>query len=357
MMGSAQTLAIWGSPGAGKTVTAVKLALELATFKKNTIILMCDFAAPAPQTLQPKISTDGKSLGALLTLPSISQAAILAHSIPFSSSPYISLLGYQRGDNAFTYAQYSKERAIDLLTILGHLADYVLIDISSSFSFDTLSAAALENSDAVLRLCACDLKSMSYMSANLPLLADGRFNSGGHIKVLSAEKPGQDSGEYTNAYGGLTYTLPFVPELEEQYYTARLMEKLCSKAASRYNKVIRAITRDVLLDGSIEEPAGDRLHGDRVQGDMESTDEKKSFFKIKPRRDKKPLKEKKSQNNNTFFSRLGNFKKPEQKRISDNDQQCPKQGKARRLFAPKRPEIEDNGGISTLLRKGGKKTL
>ncbi len=55
-------LAVWGGSGAGKTTTAVKLAMELASHKKNVVILMCNFTTPAPQTLLPNISTDGKSL-------------------------------------------------------------------------------------------------------------------------------------------------------------------------------------------------------------------------------------------------------------------------------------------------------
>ena len=39
-------LAVWGSPGCGKTVTAVKIAQHLASQKKNTVLLLCDMTAP-----------------------------------------------------------------------------------------------------------------------------------------------------------------------------------------------------------------------------------------------------------------------------------------------------------------------
>ena len=35
-------LAVWGSPGSGKTITAVKLAKALAEKKKNVALIMCD---------------------------------------------------------------------------------------------------------------------------------------------------------------------------------------------------------------------------------------------------------------------------------------------------------------------------
>ena len=41
-----QMLAVWGSPGAGKTVTAVKLALELSKRKKNVVLVFTDVTAP-----------------------------------------------------------------------------------------------------------------------------------------------------------------------------------------------------------------------------------------------------------------------------------------------------------------------
>ena len=39
-------LAVWGSPGSGKTVTAVKIAKMLSAKKKNVILLLCDMTAP-----------------------------------------------------------------------------------------------------------------------------------------------------------------------------------------------------------------------------------------------------------------------------------------------------------------------
>jgi len=43
---SGGVLAVWGSPGSGKTVTAVKIAKALSAKKKNVILLLCDMSAP-----------------------------------------------------------------------------------------------------------------------------------------------------------------------------------------------------------------------------------------------------------------------------------------------------------------------
>ena len=39
---SGGVLAVWGSPGSGKTVTAVKLAKALADKKRNVALVLCD---------------------------------------------------------------------------------------------------------------------------------------------------------------------------------------------------------------------------------------------------------------------------------------------------------------------------
>lgn len=46
-------LAVWGSPGCGKTVTAVKIAKHLAAQKKNTVLLLCDMTAPMMPCICP----------------------------------------------------------------------------------------------------------------------------------------------------------------------------------------------------------------------------------------------------------------------------------------------------------------
>ena len=39
-------LAVWGSPGSGKTTTAVRLAKYLADKRRNVVLLLCDMTAP-----------------------------------------------------------------------------------------------------------------------------------------------------------------------------------------------------------------------------------------------------------------------------------------------------------------------
>ena len=66
-------LAVWGSPGCGKTVTAVKIAKHLAAQKKNTVLLLCDMTAPMMPCICPPSELEvDKSLGSIFAAQHIS---------------------------------------------------------------------------------------------------------------------------------------------------------------------------------------------------------------------------------------------------------------------------------------------
>ena len=244
-----QMLAVWGSPGAGKTVTAVKLAAELSKRKKNVVLVFTDLTAPP----LPAVAAEGKlpevSVGELLSAPGMTQEQVLKTCVPCEKHPYISFLGYKAGENVFTYAEYSKEKAVDMLVLLRHIADYVIVDCTSVLTGNVLATAALEVADDVLRVCGCDLKAISYFASYLPLIEDRKFKPEQHIRVLSNTRPYQGGMEYENSFGGVKYRLPYLPIVEEQAATLKLLEPLAGKEAKSYEPVIAAIAAEVFGDG------------------------------------------------------------------------------------------------------------
>ena len=58
-------LTIMGSPGSGKTTTAVKLARTLAARRKNVILVLCDPFTPAIPALLPAGTVHDTSQGFL----------------------------------------------------------------------------------------------------------------------------------------------------------------------------------------------------------------------------------------------------------------------------------------------------
>lgn len=244
-----QMLAVWGNPNAGKTVTAVKLALELSKRKKNTVLVFTDVTAPTLPAVVSERNLSDVSMGGLLASPSMTQEQVLRNCIPCKRNPYISFLGYKAGENVFTYAEYSKEKAVDMLVLLRHIADYIIVDCASQLTGNVLATTALEMADDVLRVCSCDLKAISYFSSYMPLVVDRKFKSEQHIKVLSNTHPYQGGIEYENSFGGVKYRLPYLPVLEEQAATLKLLESLSGKEAKTYEPVIAAIAGEVFGDG------------------------------------------------------------------------------------------------------------
>lgn len=89
------------------------------------------------------------------------------------------------------------EQATELIACLRGIAPYVIIDCGSYIANDILSAIALMESDAVLRLVNGDLKSISYLSSQLPLLRDNKWDADKQYKVASNIKPNEEPNVFT----------------------------------------------------------------------------------------------------------------------------------------------------------------
>ena len=83
-----QMLAVWGSPGSGKTTTAVKLAARLAMQKKDVALLLCDMNTPMlPCICPPGDLEEEHSLGSVLAATHVSESVSdhLTEALPSSS--------------------------------------------------------------------------------------------------------------------------------------------------------------------------------------------------------------------------------------------------------------------------------
>lgn len=247
-----QIITVWGSPGSGKTVTSMKLAKEMVLQKKNVLLVFADLVCPALPTVVAFKNKMDQSIGNVLSAPFITQEIILKNCILFDGISGLSAIGYKRGDNIFTYSEYDKERAIDFFILLRSIADYVIVDCSSSLAEDILSTVALEVADQVIRLGSCDLKSVSYFSSYLPLIEDKKFSTNRHMRVLSNVKPRQEFAEYAGLMGGVKYTIPYLSEVDEQYFSLNLMGDLSGKKTKGYKEILKSMAME-LMKGSAKE--------------------------------------------------------------------------------------------------------
>ena len=147
-----QMLAVWGSPGSGKTTAAVKLAVRLAQQKRDVVLLLCDMNTPMlPCTCPPNELEEEHSLGSILAASHVSEVLVRHNCITHKRFRHLAILGMRKGENEYTYPVYERQQAEELLNCLRGIAPYIIIDCGSHIANDILSAIALMESDAELR--------------------------------------------------------------------------------------------------------------------------------------------------------------------------------------------------------------
>lgn len=238
-------LTIMGSPGSGKTTTAVKLARTLAARRKNVILVLCDPFTPVIPALLPAGTVHDTSLGFLLTAPGLTQGNILNACVPAPGSEYISLLGYKTGEGLMNYPKVTRDKALELFVSLRYLADYIIIDGTTIFEADPSTFVAIETADRVLKMGTANLKGISWFQTHSPMLADSRYRKDRQVTAMGNLKVGQDWESVSGQYGGVDYMLPYIAELEQQDNEMALFEPMFSQESTIYQAEINRILLDV----------------------------------------------------------------------------------------------------------------
>ena len=240
---SGGVLAVWGSPGSGKTVTAVKIAKALSAKKKNVILLLCDMSAPMLPCICHADALESKGpLASVLAAARISENLIKHNLVTFKHNSYLAALGLLELQNEYSTPPFVQKQVVELLDSLRQIAPYVIVDCGSYIANDILSAVEADN---VLRLANCDPKSVSYFSSQLPLLEDAEWDVDKQYKVASNVKPYQAADHIGKALGDATFVLPYSQELEEQYLGRDLLADLALKDSRPFRKELEKIIAEV----------------------------------------------------------------------------------------------------------------
>ena len=241
-----QALAVWGSPGSGKTIVAVKLAKYLADRKKNTALLLCDSTAPMLPCICPPSDLEcEKSLGSILAATHVTDSLIKNNCVVHKKISHLTIIGMLKGENEYTYPPYGAAQASELIARLRDIAPYIIVDCGSYIANDILSAVALMEADSVLRLVNCDLKSISYLSSQLPLLKDKKWDADKQYKAASNIKSNEASGHVEQVLGSVAFQIPHSDELSNQALAGDLFQELCLKDSRGFRKAIRQISKEV----------------------------------------------------------------------------------------------------------------
>ena len=239
-------VAVWGSPGSGKTTMAVKIAKYLADKKRNVVLLLCDMTAPMLPCICPASELEcERSLGSVLAAAHVTENLVKNNLVTHKRLGYLTILGMLKGENEYTYPPYGEAQARELIDCLREIAPYVVIDCGSYIANDTLSAVALMEADSVLRLANADLKSISYLSSQLPLLKDAKWDTDKQYKIAANVKPQQAGEQIGQALGNVAFTLSHSEELEAQFLAGILLSDLTMKESRGFRKEIEQVCREV----------------------------------------------------------------------------------------------------------------
>ena len=97
----------------------------------------------------------------------------------------------------------------------------------------------------MLRLVGCALKSISYLSSQLPLLQDHEWDADKQYRVASNIRPNEASEHVERVLGNVTFRIPHSAEVEEQVLAGNLFKELSLKDSRGFRKEIEQITREV----------------------------------------------------------------------------------------------------------------
>lgn len=147
------------------------------------------------------------------------------------------------GESLLSYPKVTRERAIDFLVNLRHLADYVILDCTSILEADVFSILSMEMADKVLRMGTSNLRGISYYQSHSGMISGTSQEK--YISAIGNYKTGQVWEAAAEQYGGVSFVFPYVAELERQYDEAVLFEKLGTKDAVAFQTEIKKLIAEV----------------------------------------------------------------------------------------------------------------
>lgn len=241
-----QVLAVWGSPNCGKTTVAVKIAKQLALSKKNVVLVLCDMTAPTMPCICPLDDLEGDhSLRNILSASHISESLIKNNCNTHKSLKHLTVIGMRKGENEYSCPDFTPSLVTEFVERLRGIAPYIIIDCGSHIAYDVLSAVSIMESDTVLRLTSCDLKSISYLSSQLPLLKGNQWDIDKQYKVASNIKPHDASEQMAQVMGTMVYQIPHSQEVQLQAMGGNLFGDLTQKDSRGFSREIEKIVKEV----------------------------------------------------------------------------------------------------------------
>jgi hypothetical protein len=177
-------IAVYGSPGSGKSAFSVALATQLSK-RSNVVLLSTNRVVPMLKVLVPSAQIDrSQSVGTLFTGMSMTQEDICKRILFHPKCQNLGYLAFATGDTPNTYSGsydssgyrsiFTPDKMQTLYSVLLSLTDYIIVDCTGNPTplSDPLGSVALANASKVIELLTADLAGIEYHTAMFPLLRD-----------------------------------------------------------------------------------------------------------------------------------------------------------------------------------------
>lgn len=241
---SAKIICIWGSPGSGKSTTAVALAAVLAEKKRNVAVFNGDKLVPALKMFCPSIEIDSSSsIGPLLMSGRYDDAIFSGRIVIHPHSEYISFIGMAPSDTYISYNEFERSNTVAMLNKTAALNDYVIIDGTSNPLDDMMTLAALELGDVVIRQITADNKGILYQDCARSIYREEKYRFDKHITVLGNVTEVNPVSEVMSVSGRYDYVLNHASEAADKFISGELMTGMRSMAGRAFEKQIRALAK------------------------------------------------------------------------------------------------------------------
>lgn len=239
-------IAVWGSPNSGKTTFATKLAMAIyEEYQATVIVVYTDNETPTLPIIFPNYRDEELcSVGVALSKTEVDKHEVVKQMVTVKNKQNFAFLGFIDGENKYTYPIFDSTKVRELYSVLTSLADYVIVDCTSSLK-NPLSKVAVREADEVIRLSAPNLKSITYLASQLPLYVDPMFRLEEHIQGICVTDedlymPIEEARSHLN---DVRFTIPYSRAVKQQMLDGNLYEVVNDK---KFNDKFRAIVYKVV---------------------------------------------------------------------------------------------------------------
>lgn len=221
-------VAIWGSPGSGKTTFTMALAAALSKQRKDVLILAADGTTPALPVLLPNVKSlnAGDSVGPLLRAEQLTEQNFKGKILRHPKSDHIFIMGMAKGEiGTLTYGAPRKESVRTLLSQLQRMPfHYLLVDCSSNPLIDPVTLTTMEWADKGFCIVSPDVKGYEFYRAHNGWLENSdSFRMDRFSVVANMVLPTTPIVEAQALFGGFEATLPWSLGVSGKFIAGELL--------------------------------------------------------------------------------------------------------------------------------------